>query len=116
MKILNEEFEFDFYDADINEKIENSIEKTSKDIKNKMKLKSKKTSQVIREVCQIIFDFFDNLIGEGTSQKIFKGKTSLTVCIKAFEDFIDAKTQEEKRLEEISKKYSSNRATRRNKK
>lgn len=116
MKILGEEFELDFYDADINEKIENGIEEVSKVIKEKMSLKKQKNSVAIRQVCQIIFDFFDEILGEGSSKKIFKGKTSLTICIKAFEEFMNEKSRQDEYLENISKKYSPNRATRRSKK
>lgn len=116
MKILDKEFEIDFFDADINEKIEDGIEKVSKSIKEKMEVKEQKNSTAIREVCNIIFNFFDDILGKGSSKAIFKNKVSLTVCLKAFEDFMNEKEKQDKHLEEISKKYSPNRATRRKKK
>lgn len=115
MKILNKEFEVDFYDAEIMEKIESGIEKVNKAVKENMQKKQEKTSLVIRKVCSIIFDFFDSVLGEGSSKEIFGNKTSLTVCIKAYEDFIDAKIKQNEIFENISKKYSPNRASRRKK-
>lgn len=116
MKILEKEFEIDFYDADVMEKIETGMENVSKVIKENSVAKSQKTSTVIRKACNVIFDFFDDVLGEGASKKIFGNKTSLTICIKAYEDFLNAKKEQDQALEDISKKYSPNRATRRAKK
>ncbi len=116
MKILEKEFEVDFYDAEIMEKIESGMEKVNKAVKENMQKKQEKTSLVIRKVCSIIFDFFDSVLGEGSSKEIFGNKTSLTICIKAYEDFINAKKEQDQVFEDISKKYSPNRATRRAKK
>ena len=79
-------------------------------------VKSQKTSEVIRKICNVIFNFFDEVLGEGTSKKIFESKTSLTLCTKAYEDFINAKKKQDEAFENLSKKYSSNRVTRRAKK
>lgn len=116
MKILEKEFEIDFYDADTMEKIENGMENVSKIIKENSVAKSQKTSTAIRKACNVIFDFFNDVLGEGASKKIFGNKTSLTICIKAYEDFINCKKEQDKVFEDISKKYSPNRATRRAKK
>ena len=116
MKILEKEFEIDFYDVDTMEKIENGMENVSKAIKENNVIKTQKTSTAIRKICNIIFNFFDNVLGEGASKEIFGNKTSLTICIKAYEDFINAKKEQDKTFEDISKKYSPNRVTRRAKK
>lgn len=113
VKILNAELEIDFYDADVMEKIENSFEETQKQVQAYMQEKTTKTSEVIRGVCKVVFDFFNRVFGEGTDKKIFGTKTNLIDCLKAFEQFVDAKTKQDKELEEISNKYSPNRATRR---
>lgn len=116
MKILDKEYDIDFYDADIIEKIENGMDKVSKVVNQNSKIKEQKTSTVIREVCNVIFNFFDSVLGEGASKDIFGNKTSLKLCIKAYEDIINEKKKQDTELENISKKYSVNRATRRSKK
>lgn len=116
MKILNKEFEIDFYDVDTMEKIENGMDKVSKVIKENSVIKSQKTSVAIKKTCNVIFNFFDDVLGEGASKEIFGNKTSLTLCIKAYEDFINAKKEQDQFFENISRKYSPNRATRRAKK
>ena len=113
MKILNKEFDIDFYDADLMERIEEGMEKINNFIKENSRKKKKKSSVVIRKICKVIFNFFDDILGAGASKEIFGNKTSLTLCIKAYEDFVNAKKQQDENLENISKKYSPNRASRR---
>ena len=113
MKILGKEFEVDFYDADTMEKIEAGIDVVNEKIKKTDLKKVQKSSAVIRKVCNIIFEFFNSFLGENASKEIFGEKTSLTLCIKAYEDLINEKKKTENEFEEISKKYSTNRVTRR---
>jgi len=119
IKIRNVELDFDFNDADDMEKLENAIEKTQKDLNN-IKTDGKKASEIIRETCKSIFDCFNKVFGDGTDKKIFGEKTNLNTCKEAFEDLINARLEQETQFTEemnnIEKKYSPNRATRRSKK
>lgn len=71
-------------------------------------------AQGIKVQCEIIFEFFDIMYGEGASKKIFGNKVNLVTCLNALGDFM---TQINKNntdtLNSINKKYSSNRAKRR---
>lgn len=119
MKILNTELEFDFTDADDMQKLEEAVEKTQNKLNN-INEKGRKTSEVIREVCNYIFDCFNLIFGEGTDKKIFGTKVSFDSCVKAFCDLKKARFEQESKLsDEINKvnsMYSPNRATRRAKK
>lgn len=120
MKILNVELEdFDFNDADFLEKLETEVSAAEKKVKS-LKPDGKTASQVIREGCNIIFDCFNNIFGEGTSQKIFGDKTSLKICTEAFRDLKIERDKQDKELEavigDIGKEYNPNRAARRAKK
>lgn len=77
MKINGVELEVNFLDADFMEKIENCCRKVNeKAEKSKIELKDLTLSQQIKGECKIIKDFFDEVFGEGTSDKVFKGKTT----------------------------------------
>lgn len=116
MKILDFETDFDFNDADDMERLENAIEVTEKKL-NDLNIEGKRTSQIIREGCQAIFNCFNIIFGEDSDKKIFGEKTNFNLCIKAFKDLVEAKEQQEKEFEaevqSIEKKYNPNRATRR---
>ena len=82
---------YDLTSADI-EKIENG----SKEVFNKAEeLKGNKNlspAEGIRQECKILKDFLDYVLGDGTSEKLFKGKDSLNQCLQAYEDIIKART------------------------
>ncbi len=112
MKILNVEVEFDFLDADNMEKFEEEARK----VKEQCEMKGKENmsySQVIREECNIIDNFFNNVFGQGIADKIFNGKKNLNEHIKAFEDIINYKVELQNKLESTLNRYQPNRQQRR---
>lgn len=116
MKILDEELEFDFLDGDEIAKLENAVFSAKNDID---KLDDKqKTSQLVIKTCERIGKCFDDIFGEGTSSRIFKGKHNIKMCLRAFKELIDEKERQEKELNDEMKdlsKYLPNRKTRRGK-
>lgn len=110
--IMGEEFELDFLDANEMEHVEDALKKTNKKIQE-AKYVGLTQSQAIRKQCQIIFDFFDEVFGEGTHKRIFKGKCNLAQAINSFAEFIDAKNKSANEIRAITDKYSPNRAQRR---
>ena len=70
-------------------------------------------SEVIREECNIIERFFDNVFGKGISEKIFNNKKNLNEHIKAFEDIVNEKIQQQKGLQNTIERYQPNREQRR---
>ena len=70
-------------------------------------------SQVIREECRIINNFFDNVFGEGVSEKLFGNKNNLEDHIKAFEDIVKQKIEQQKGLESTFERYQPNREQKR---
>lgn len=112
MKIKNIEVDFNFLDADDIERFEKEAEKVRQEcqIKNKEEMS---LSQVIREECRIINNFFDNVFGEGLSEKLFENKNNLEDHIKAFEDIVKQKIEQQKGLESTFERYQPNREQRR---
>lgn len=85
MEINGVKLDIDFTDADFIEKVDKAVEKVKEDCE-KIDLKSLSFAEGIRQECKIIKDFFDFVFGDGTSEELFKGKNSLDLCLKAFED------------------------------
>lgn len=122
MLINGYEIEFDNTDVEQNERFENAIlnmQEKDKNIQEKIKQLDgdiHSRSKSLRMQCEIVFEFFDEIFGEGTHKNIFKNKVSLKLCIDTVEEFIAeivAKDKEYSRmLENKTKKYSSNRAKR----
>lgn len=112
----------DILDADFSEKVEIEMEKVVEESKrsdSRFKQGGIKRSQYLKQQCKIIFDFFDNIWGKGTHEKIFEERLNLKECVHAFERFVNAYKEENekeaKEMQELTAKYSPNRVQRRNK-
>ena len=109
MIINGVELNIDFTDADILERIEQGSKKIYDEAEELKKQTNLSPAEGIRQECKILKDFLDYVIGEGTSEKLFKGRNSLNECLKAYEDIINArKTQYDEFQTKISK-YSPDR-------
>ena len=112
MKIRDIEVDFDFLDADDMAKLEEEIKKVIEECKNKEK-EELSYSEAIRNECDIIENFFDNVFGEGISEKIFKGKKNLNNHVQAFEDIMNEKIKQQKNFGDTMERYRPNREQRR---
>lgn len=115
MRIKDIEVNFSFTDADDIEKFENEARKVEEKAKNYEK-KEISVSEAIREECNVIEEFFDNVFEKGISQKLFKGKKDIAEHINLFQDIINAKIEQTKGMQNIYdnlERYMPNRETRR---
>ena len=114
LKINDVELELDLMDADMAEKYEKAYRKMQRDVANIPKNLS--LADNIRKQCNLVFYFFDEVFGQGTSKKIFGNKTNLRECIKAVETLIDHVNKDVEEANKIINKYSPNRVARRDSK
>ena len=114
MTINGVEFEIDFTDADVMELIDRESQIASQKAKEleKQNLDDLSLAEGIRQECKIVKDFFDNVFGEGTSEKIFGNKDSLMECINAYEDTMNAYQEQYKEYYDRVSKYSPDRLER----
>ena len=112
LNINGVELELDLMDAEVAEKYEKAIKELDRKEKEK-NTEGLSLAQVIRQECAYVFEFFNEVWGEGTDKKVFGGKTNYNECEKAFKDVVDYCKEEIERLKTRTAKYSSNRADRR---
>lgn len=79
------ELTFDPMDLDNLERLNTEAEKARKTMEAAMKLES--SIEGLRKGCNAFFEFFDNVLGPGTAQKLFHGKTNAREIITAYHDF-----------------------------
>lgn len=114
MIINNIELEdIDIYDLEVAEKYEKAIKTVQE---SSIKVDEMSLSQGIRLQCNLIFDVFNSVFGEGTDKKIFGDRVNLLICLKSFEELVTQVNEQNKEIEKMANKYSSNRAQRRTKK
>ena len=95
MLINGVEFEIDFTDADLIERIDKKVKEVEEQGKELEKNKKNITpAEGIRQECKIVKEFFDYVLGDGASKKIFGDKNSLRDCLQAFEDLINERNRQ----------------------
>lgn len=114
MKINGIEFEFDAYEAEDVKKAKEEMKKVHDTL-----LKAPKGMDrlaTIKYVVNTVGKCFDNLFGEGSSKKIFKGKTNLKLAFTSFADLVSEIEKQdsifEKEVQSFTSKYSPNRVNR----
>ena len=100
MKLEDIEVNFSFTDADDVERFENAAKKVYEEAE-KNKKKEMNASEIIREECNIIEEFFNSVFGEGISNKLFNEKKDIVEHIKLFEDIVKAKVEATKDIQNI---------------
>lgn len=112
--INNVDLEIDMLDANEAEKFDKVMDNTKNSI---TKAKGVAGSKGIRILCEVVFNAFDDIFGEGTHKKIFGEKVNALSCLKAFQELVDGvQIQSDEAVKSLDIKYSANRAKRRSKK
>jgi len=104
MRIKDLEVNFDFLDADDVERLENATKKVVEK-SEEYKDKELSMSEDIRLECKIINEFFDEVFGEGISEKLFNGKNNLKDHIKVFEDIMAEKIKYTNDIQSMYERY-----------
>lgn len=107
--------EFDIFDADEAELMQNSMDKMRE--AEKAMPKDGKISTLVRAQCGMLRDFFDWIFGDGSGKKICGEKDSFNNCKNAYVTFLnyveEQKNEYVNATNEVRNKYSANRAQRR---
>lgn len=111
MKFRDKELDFDLFDADTAEAYEAAVDAVME--ANADHPKGETLSQTIRRQCAIVFNFFDDLFGDGFHKELFGERTNLLECTDAFAEFTAAVDAQKAQLDERISKTTPNRATRR---
>lgn len=97
--------DLDIFDADVAEKYEDAMENVSNEM---VIINDLRGSEIIRHQCNVIYNCFNELFGEGTSNKIFGDKDNIVTCLEAFEKLISSTNKKALKLRELQSKYLNN--------
>ena len=82
INVLGVELELDIYDVDVYEKLEKEVAEVKR--KTDETEQEENNAKKLRRHCAIVKEFFDNVFGPGTSEKVFKGKDNIKDCTDAY--------------------------------
>ena len=100
-KINGLELELDLEDADVFEKTMKTFEQMDEDGKNIDKTGN--MPEFIKRYCEIYYNAFDRIFGEGTGEKIFNGKKNMRNCDEVWDSFIGFMQAAVKKANEIGR-------------
>ena len=113
--INDHEFFLDMQDAGTVERCEAAF--AAMDEREKALPKDGKTSVRIRAYCQLFRNLFDDVLGEGSAQKIYGDTYNARIATEVYESFLDFMASQQNALSEtqnrITARYNPNRAQRR---
>lgn len=84
--INGERFPFDYDDAETIERYKKAMEQMGED--SKTVIVTGDQADIIRSHYEIFSKVFDTIFGPGTSEKIFKGKVNLRMCLDVFDSMV----------------------------
>lgn len=82
VNVLGVELDLDVYDVDVFEKFEKEVTAVQRRVNEPAN--GKTNAQKLRRHCAIVKEFFDNVFGPGTSEKLFHGKDNVKDCTEAY--------------------------------
>ena len=80
--------EVDLQDADFAESYEKAFARMEESEKELQKVGV--NSEMIRGYCNLFYQLFDDIYGDGTGEKLFAGKKNARMCDEAYRNFIAA--------------------------
>lgn len=109
VRLNGAEFEVDFLDYDTDVMIETEYEKLQKSSHENLK-KTQTTqmrqSELIKEATLQVYGFFDTVLGEGASEKIFGEKINYGMALKMLGEFTLQKQKSGQDIKDISDIYT----------
>lgn len=105
--------DIDVTDALVMENYEAAHDKVAEKMNN-LDVNGKRHSELIRIQCEAVFEFFEDVFGEGTAKKVFGESVNLTTCLNAYEAVVDGVNALDKKAAEKIKSKFGNRQQRRN--
>ena len=61
----------------------------------------------IKFFCDIVYDFFDDVFGEGTADKVFEGRMDMLECLEAYTEVIEYSNGGNDRANELLKRLNN---------
>ncbi len=107
MLINKKKFDFDIADVENFERYETALKNLQEKTANQPELTT--NIERIKRSCEIVNEFFDDVLGDGASVEIFEGKLNFRTAYTVYEEFVSNCTKEFESITDTFSKYSPNR-------
>jgi hypothetical protein len=100
MKFREFDLAFDLFDADDADAYEAAVKRVRAE--GGARCEGESLGDTIRRQCTVVFNFFDELFGDGFHKDIFGQKANLVTCLEAFSEFVNAVEAQKLELVELA--------------
>lgn len=90
VNVCGVDLEMDIYDVDFYEKFESEVRNVNHKVNESPSKRGETAAQQLRRQCKAVKEFFDDVFGMGTSEKLFHGKNNIKDCTVAYQTVINA--------------------------
>lgn len=109
MEFKGLELDFDIFDADTADAYEEAVKNAQAAASEKKVGES--LGDTIRRQCQAVYDFFDDLFGDGFHKDLFGEKDNLMECIRTFREFNDKVADQKAPLDALMQELTADKQT-----
>lgn len=94
------EVEYDTFDLDNMERMEEAVQRLQEDVNALQSRKSDGESpmKLLREQANLFLDFFDDVLGDGSARKIFGDRVNILKIANGYKEFTDAVAGQQTKL------------------
>ena len=109
------EVEYDTFDMDNLERLEEAVKQVQEDVNDiqARKAEGENAMKSLREQTNIFLDFFDDVLGDGSARKIFGDRMNILHIATGYQEFTNAVAEQQKKLAEAVRGAPMNRGQRR---
>lgn len=105
MQFRDMDLDFDIFDADTADAYEEAVKNAQAAASGKKEGES--LGDAIRRQCHAVFDFFDDLFGDGFHKELFGEKTNLMECISTFREFVKTVNAQKAELDTLMQEVAA---------
>lgn len=104
--VRGQELEGDFFDADFMERYEKATVKMYEIATAGTEKKYDSVADAFRQQCEVARQYFDEIFGDGTSERLFGEKMNLKDHMEAIAELTDCAARSKKEVNDLTNKYT----------
>lgn len=93
------ELELNIFEANQAEMFEDANKRVLEEIRKVINAST--GSESIKLFCDVVYDFFDDVFGEGTGDQVFEGRLDMLECLEAYTEVIEYSKEGNKKANEL---------------
>lgn len=100
------ELELNIYEVTQAKRFEEANQKVIEERNKLSDIKGTGLSEVVASFCDIVYDFFDDVFGEGVADEVFEGRMDMLECLEAYVQVIEYTSKNNDKADDLIKRLN----------